>query len=84
MLNQTNGIYLDEIIKNVTKYSKEKIVNEIEKLKRLITALENGEHTKLKEVYVPKERKAVRSVERKIDVLRDLSKAKAEKEAAKT
>ncbi len=66
------------------KYSKEKLWNEIEKLKRLIVALENGEYSKLKEVYVPKEKKPARSVERKIDVLRDLSKAKAEKEAAKT
>ena len=55
----------------------------MEKLKRLITALENGEHYKLREVYFPKERKQVRSVERKLDVLRDLSKAKAEKEIQK-
>lgn len=55
----------------------------MERLKRLITALENGEHFKLREVYFPKERKQVKSVERKLDILRDLSKAKAEKEMQK-
>jgi hypothetical protein len=34
---------------------------------------------KLKEAYSPRERKAVKSLERRLDVLRDLSKVKASK-----
>lgn len=34
----------------------------MEKLKKMISAIENGEFSKLKEIYTPKERKGVRSV----------------------
>jgi hypothetical protein len=34
----------------------------MDKLSKLIFALENGEYTRLKEIYAPKERKNARSV----------------------
>lgn len=54
LLNHREGIRLEDTIKCVTNYNKEKLTHEMDRLKRLISALENGEHFKLREVYFPK------------------------------
>jgi hypothetical protein len=58
LLNQKDGIKFEQVIKCVTSYSREKLAAELEKLRKMTLALENGDYSKLKEVYYPKERKA--------------------------
>lgn len=51
MIHHKSEINLEEIVNLVLTYSKNKLGLELEKLKRLVVALENGEFSKLQEVY---------------------------------
>lgn len=44
ILNQKDKINLEEIINLVTTYSKSKLLNEVERLKKIVLALENGDY----------------------------------------
>lgn len=44
MLNQKDKINLQQIISHVINYSKAKLLNEVEQLRKIVLALENGEY----------------------------------------
>jgi hypothetical protein len=57
-------VNLEEVIKMVVGYARGKLMNEVQKLGRLIEGLENGEYEQLKEIYSPRIRKLSVVVER--------------------
>lgn len=59
LINQKNKINLEEITLLIIDYSKNKLNGEIEKFKKLIIAMENGELYKLEEVYHPRPKKLI-------------------------
>lgn len=69
LLGQKDSLDLQAIIAHVLSYTKDKLTAEVEQLKKLIKALEDGEYSRLNEIYCPVEkRKALSMEKRKISI----------------
>lgn len=68
IINQKDKINLEEITRLVITYSKNKLSNEVDRLRKLVKSMENGDYDGLEEVYKPKLRSNAFSLEKKADV----------------